>query len=120
MGTFLTILPIFLIIALGYGLRARNIVKASWVKPLNSFVYNVGLPALIVYSFATLQWRELLAGRLLGYQVLIVVVTAILIAILVRALPMSNKDRAAIYLAALLGNTVYLGIPLVSSALPVR
>lgn len=118
MGTFLTILPIFLIIALGYGLRARNIVKASWVKPLNSFVYNVGLPALIVYSFATLQWRELLAGRLLGYQLLIVVVTAVLIAILVRALPMNNKDRAAIYLAAMLGNTVYLGIPLVSSALP--
>lgn len=118
MGTFLTILPIFLIIALGYGLRARNVVKANWVKPLNTYVYNVGLPALIVYSFTTLQWREVLAGQLLSLQIVIVVVTAILVAILIRLLPTKTNYQAAIYLAVVLGNTVYLGIPLVSSALP--
>lgn len=118
MGTFLAILPIFLIIALGYVMRARGVIKASWVKPLNSFVYNVGLPALIVYSFATLQWKQVLAGRLLGAQVIIVCVVAILAAICIRALPIKPKEQAAIYLAVLLGNTVYLGIPLVDSALP--
>ncbi len=118
MGTFLTILPIFLIIALGYGLRAHNVIRASWVKPLNTFVYSVGLPALIIYSFATLQWREVLADRLLGLQVMIVIVAALLAAIIIRNLPIKAKDQAAIYLAVVLGNTVYLGIPLVNSALP--
>ncbi|MEI7818776.1 MAG: AEC family transporter [bacterium] len=118
MEILITILPIFLIIGLGYILRAKNIVKAPWVKNLNGFVYNVSLPALIIYSFSSLKWTETNIGQLLLIQLLIILITAIIVAIILRALPLSKKDQSVLFLTATVGNTVYLGIPLVTSALP--
>ncbi len=118
MNTFLAIIPIFLVIVAGYGLRALHIVKPSWISALNGFVYYVALPALIIQSFTGLAWREPAVGQALLANLGLVVVSAIVLATSLRLSRLSRKLQAAIFLVGLVGNTVYLGIPVAAATLP--
>ncbi|MBP9827474.1 AEC family transporter [Candidatus Saccharibacteria bacterium] len=118
MNTFFTIIPIFLLIGLGFILRANNIVKANWVKILNNFVYYVSLPAVIIYSFATLKWSEPGVGTLLWVNLAALAFSTLIITLLLHFSRLDKKTQAVMFLVATVGNTVYLGVPLVQSVLP--
>jgi malonate transporter len=116
LNTILAILPIFLIIAAGYVLRSFNVVKSNWISVLNRFVYYIALPAIIISSITGTHWSEhgvapLLAWNLLG----LLAFTAIVIGILKLA-KLSSKRQAEIFLFAIVGNTVYLGLPVARAA----
>ncbi len=114
----LTILPLFILIALGYGLRRFNVIKESWITVLNTFVYYVSLPALIVTNLSSLTGQ--LLSPLLSIAVinfLIVVSFSILLFIVLAILPIGNKLKSSAFVAVIMGNTVYLGIPLVQNIL---
>ena len=54
MDTFIfsanAILPIILLIALGYGLRQGDFFDEAFLKKANAFVFNIALPALLFYN----------------------------------------------------------------------
>lgn len=114
---FNAVLPIYLLVVLGYILRRHNIIKAKWVTILNSFVYFVSLPALIIYSFTSYSWSESGVISLVGYNLLFLLIATTLVVLLLKTLPINKKDKAVILLAASVGNTVYLGIPLTNNVL---
>lgn len=115
---FLNIIPIFVLVVVGYLLRRFNIIKLSWTKTLNNFVYFVSLPALIISGFSGLAWSNTATLNLLAQNTLIIVVFSVLVTLLLLILPIKSKQRAVILLGATMGNTVYLGVPLVSNLLP--
>lgn len=117
MEVFISIIPIFVLVFLGYLLRAQNVIKVSWTKVLSSFVYYVSLPALIIYSFTTISWSDNGIISLIGYNVLLMFIATILVMALLTVLPFNRKTEAVILLAATVGNTVYLGVPLTDSAI---
>ncbi len=84
---------------------------------LSSFVYYVSLPALIIYSFTTVSWSENDIISLIAYNLLFMLLAAFIVIAILAFLPFSRKTKAVILLAATVGNTVYLGIPLTDSAI---
>jgi predicted permease len=55
---FKTILPIFVIIFLGWSLRHLDFMQEGFVKPANRLVYFVAIPAMIFREIATAELAE--------------------------------------------------------------
>lgn len=118
MNSLIAILPIFIIILAGYSLRALHVVKPSWVSALNGFVFYVALPALIVLSFSSINLFDPAISKLLMANFALIGLAAILLAGILKLSKLSSKLQATIFLVVLVGNTVYLGIPVITATLP--
>jgi predicted permease len=110
------VLPIFLIIGLGFALRHFKVLQPDWVHVLNGFAYYVSLPAIILVSFWQIDWRSAQVLTLVGTNVLAIVVFSALLLIALSYAKISAKLKAALFMTALTGNTVYMGFPLVGGA----
>lgn len=112
-----SVIPIFVIIAIGYVIRRFSIIKTQGVNALISYVYYVALPALIINSLVILELNNSTILNILFWNCVVLLVNALLCLVIVYAFGLSNKDRAVFFLAATVGNSLYLGIPLTTSAL---
>lgn len=115
-----SVVPIFVIIAIGYVVRRLNIIKTQGVNALISYVYYVALPALIVHSLMILELNNSNIPNILFWNSVILLVNTMLCLAIVYIFRISNKDRAVFFLAATVGNSLYLGIPLTTSALGLK
>lgn len=109
------VFPVFGIIALGWVLRKTGLVKSGWVHILNLFVYYVSLPAIILVSFWQIDLTDTVFAQTLGINFLVILVLALLILLFLAFLKISKEKKAAIFLASLSGNTIYMGLPVASS-----
>ncbi|MBI5530248.1 MAG: AEC family transporter [Candidatus Doudnabacteria bacterium] len=107
------VLPIFLIILAGFVLRRINILKSAWVHALNSYVYYIALPALVLLSFWNINWLDSEVQKILVFNIVILIILSILLLIGLKFIPISQKDRAAVFLTIMVGNTIYMGFPLI-------
>lgn len=118
MNIFIAILPIFLVIGLGFSLTRFGVIQSRWNTYLNDFVYFVALPALIIQSFVSLKIESVSPLWAVAQSLIVIAVFGLLCASLVRLLPVSNKTRDTIFLTAIFGNTIFLGIPLAEKLIP--
>jgi predicted permease len=117
MEIFKIVLPIFLIISAGFILRWKGVVKAEWVHVLNRFVYYVALPALVLVSFWEINWLDKAMLSLAGWNVLAVLLLAAVLGAVLSLSGLRAKLKAAFFLTVVVGNTVYMGFPLLGAAL---
>ncbi len=110
------VLPIFVIIFAGFYLRRRNVVKIHWIHTLNAYVYYVALPAIILASFWEINWRHAVMWRLLGLNLLGLLLFSALLFFALHFFKMSARLKAAVYVTALVGNTIYMGFPIAGGA----
>ena len=111
------VLPIFVLIGLGYLLRRLGIITRDGISHLNRFAYYVALPAIIVMSFWNIDWLDSATqATLLINTVLLIGLSVVLLAGL-RLLPINPRLQAGIFAASLVGNTVYMGFPIGQRAL---
>jgi predicted permease len=112
---FIITIPVFIIIALGYTLKGFDIIRPNWVHTLNALVYYVSLPALIIGSLWHIEW---LPGLYLFfvYHFIAVLVFGVLLIIFLSLFKLDMRQKAAILLAAVVGNTVYMGFPILSTS----
>lgn len=118
MNTLLATLPIFLIIAAGYCLTRMHIAKNKWMAPLNSLVYYIALPALIIVNLIKLDVSTSSLHSTLIVSVIVASATTLIFAGLCHFLPFNKKTRMTIFLTAILGNAIFLGIPLAEALTP--
>jgi predicted permease len=118
MQIFYIVFPIFLIIALGYLLRKWKIVSDEWVSVLNNFVYYVALPAIILTSFWGIDWKTGGTLKVLFFNILALILFSALVLFGLSFTKFSRKTKAAVFLSVMVGNTVYMGFPIVSQAFP--
>ncbi len=116
MESLLIVMPIFMLAALGYVLRRAGIIRAAWVDVLNSYVYYIALPALVIHSQFSLHLFDPAVLQVVGLSWGVIAVASLVCAVAIRLLPLSNRLRQAVYVAATVGNSVYLGIPIVTRA----
>jgi len=107
-------LPIFVIIAAGWILKRFNVVKHSWIKVLNDFVYFVALPALIIEGFSSITWDSNLV-YLVGVNTIYITAISLILFVLFSLLPITPKIKATLFLMGIVGNTVYMGFPIIAS-----
>lgn len=110
------VLPIFGIIGAGYGLRRYKLVTDQWAHILNAFVYYISLPALITISFRQISWNNSGLWPLLGFNTAALLGFSLLLVLVLQTLSLERKTKAALYMTALVGNTIYMGFPLVGAA----
>lgn len=106
------VLPVFVLIALGYVFRRTGIMSAAAITELNRFVVYLALPALtidiIISSTPEALWQP---GFIIAFEIAVVVL--FLPVLLFHWMRSKNLAKATIdATAASYANTGYIGIPL--------
>ena len=109
------VLPIVLLILLGFSLKKIKLISKSTLDNLNKVCFRVFLPISLfksVYSAESLSgFNFKLIGFIIAALVIIFVVALILVSILVK----DNKQKGAVLQAMVRPNYAYIGIPLAVS-----
>lgn len=113
LSTILISLPLFLIIFGGWVLQRSKAMQGDWVHQANAFAYNVALPALIIASLWSIDFRDVALLRLFGFSTLSLLAYLALLFVGLSMTRLANDMKATIFLTAGTGNALYLGIGLI-------
>lgn len=107
-----TIVPIILVMLLGYGLHKRGFLQTAFLQGLNQFVYWLALPALIVRSLLAEQW--IWSGVAPVFAILAVssVLTFLIGLLMAKALRTPAAGTASFLQGTYRGNLALIGLPL--------
>jgi predicted permease len=108
------VLPIFLVVGLGWGLRRGRFLTAEGNGLLTRLVYWVAAPALLFRSAAATPLDE--GANLWGLLVIGVVSVAMAVAVYLAAFRSAPSRRGVIAQGAFRSNQVFIGLPLVYNA----
>ncbi|MEK7162038.1 MAG: AEC family transporter, partial [Patescibacteria group bacterium] len=112
------VLPIFALVYIGYYFRKQGLCTDEWVNVLNKFVYYVSLPAVIIVSFWDIQWRSAEIWTAVGWNMAAYLTFAILVFLSLHSLKhLSGAVKSAMFMVSMVGNTVYIGFPILIHAL---
>ncbi len=105
---------IILAICVGYFLNRLNIFPKEAPNILNKFVIYISLPAMIVFQIPKLTLSfDILVPVIVAW--VCIIITGIFIFIVSRALNFSKEITGCLLLVGTLGNTSFLGIPIVNA-----
>ncbi|GAB4337227.1 MAG: AEC family transporter [Desulfobulbaceae bacterium] len=107
-------LPFLLLLAAGYLLRRLPGVPRDTGRSLNLYVIYVALPALVLIQVPRLEFSEALAVPVL-MPWLVVLFSGTMVALCCRVFRWSREITGALLLMVPLGNTAFLGIPMVET-----
>ena len=112
-----TALPFFALIFCGYGAGRFELLSKPSVTGVNAFVFYFALPTFLFNLMATSPITEVLSvsylAAYLGTGLVVFAVAAVLGRVIFRVRPAEAAVQGA---AAVLGNTGYMGLPLVAAA----
>ncbi|HEU4494871.1 MAG TPA: AEC family transporter [Rubrobacteraceae bacterium] len=112
-----TALPFFALIFCGYGAGRFKLLSEASVAGVNAFVFYFALPAFIFNLLATSPLADVANGPFVAAYLGTGLVLFVVAAVLGRLLFKVRRSEAVLQgSAAVLGNTGYMGIPLVAAA----
>lgn len=110
------VLPVFLVIGLGFGLKRTGLVNSDFVYQLNRLLYYLALPLLLFYKIATADFSISFNGSQV-MALLLATIIGFLISYgygVLRAYP--PAIRGAFSQACFRGNLAYVGLAMVFNA----
>ena len=111
MSPFLLIIPLFIVMALGYVLKKLAVLDEELVGHLNRLLTRVLLPALLFRSTSRTVISEV-GSASLGFLAAVLLVAALAIVV---SLAMPRRVRGAFVQSSFRGNLAYLGLPVVAA-----
>lgn len=112
-----TMIPLFLILLLGVGVRLAGILDWQTCRKLSSFIVNVAQPLLIIASFQTEVGNSLRKAVFLALAALIMHIAYTFIALLIYR-DADRASKATLEFGMIFGNLTYLGYPLLLVPFP--
>lgn len=112
---FHAIMPILLMIALGYLLRMLHFLGDSFYKQLNSFCYKVLLPVQLFYNVYQVGALQEVNWRVLGYTVIWVPIGVFVGMLASKFLIKERSQQGAFVQAVFRSNQAILGLPLAAA-----
>ncbi|MBE7044750.1 MAG: AEC family transporter [Ruminococcaceae bacterium] len=112
--SFSAIMPIFLLMLLGYVLRLLKVSDKRGFDTVNRLVFRVFLPTLLFYNIYCTKRIESLDFRLIGYICVGVLAIFFFGYFFVRLISGDNRKRGVILQSFFRSNYAILGIPLVN------
>lgn len=107
------VLPIFAIILAGYLVGRRRLLGEASSEALNAFVYYVALPVLLFYAMARVKPETIFNMPFLGAYLGGGIVAFAIAYVVSRVMFRHRQAEGALFgMAAVFGNTGYMGIPL--------
>ncbi|MCG6983275.1 MAG: AEC family transporter [Deltaproteobacteria bacterium] len=105
-----TILPIFVIILLGWGLRRLDFMQEGFVKPANRLVYYVAIPAMIFREIAEAELVQHFSLVLVATTLIPLILVAVVGLILVRVIKLQRYRVGSFLQCSFHGNLGYIGL----------
>ena len=110
------VLPVFLVIGLGFSLKRTNLVNSDFLFQLNRLIFYVALPALLFHKISSADFSAsfnpaLLAGMLIS---MVMVFGLSYLYAVIRKYP--AEARGAFSQGAFRGNLAYIGLAIVFNA----
>ena len=105
-----TILPIFVIILLGWSLRRLDFMQEGFVKPANRLVYYVAIPAMIFREIAEAELLQHFSLVLVAMTLLPLILVALTGLILVRGIRLQRYRVGSFLQCSFHGNLGYIGL----------
>lgn len=120
MGTFLiaveTVLPLFLVIAIGFIFSRTKAFTSQWIDVLNKYALYVGFPALVIASLMSLEPNKELFTQLILHTSVYTIACMLLAFPIAKLFKLSRNMLRTLFLILPFGNFAYLGIPVLQSA----
>jgi len=113
---FLIVLPVFLVIGLGFSLRGTGLVDESFLIQLNRLVCFIALPIMFFYKIAKSDFSASFNPRLLLDVVLTILVLSCLSYVYTGLRKYQPATRGAFCQASFRGNLVYIALPIIYNA----
>ena len=112
-----TALPFFALIFCGYGAGRFRLLSEASIAGVNAFVFYFALPTFLFNLVAASQLKNILNGSFVAAYLSAGISVFVVAALLGRLLFKVRPGEAALQgSAAVLGNTGYMGLPLVAAA----
>ena len=105
-----TILPIFVIILLGWGLRRLDFMKEGFLKPANRLVYYVAIPAMIFREIAEAELVQHFSLVLVATTLVPLILVALIGLILIRGIKLQRYRVGSFLQCSFHGNLGYIGL----------
>ena len=105
-----TILPIFVIILLGWSLRRLDFMKEGFLKPANRLVYYVAIPAMIFREIAEAELVQHFSLVLVATTLVPLILVALIGLILVRGIKLQRYRMGSFLQCSFHGNLGYIGL----------
>jgi len=116
-ATISTVASIFLLLLAGYGAKRFGILKVGDVRPVNTIIIYLTMPAFIFINTHNKPLTSaMVKAPVLGIVMEMVVMCAAYA--LARGLKLNRTTTGGLMLAAVFGNTGFLGYPMVAAAFP--
>lgn len=112
----LIVLPVFLVIGLGFCLKRTALVHDAFIHDLNRLVYYIALPALLFYKIAGADFLASFNVALLGGMLLVITSIFIISYGFGRLRGYSPAIQGAFCQGAFRGNLAYVGLAIVYNA----
>lgn len=110
-----SILPIFIIIILGYFLRRINLITGAFLDVSDKLVFKCALPAMLFYNVATTDFMKAFNGRLTAFCVIGTLVIFLLMTVLITPAIKRRDVRGAVIQGIYRSNFAILGVPLAAN-----
>ena len=110
------VLPVFLIIALGFGIRRIQFVDKFFLEKISHLAYFVALPALLIWEIGTASFDLTFNPRLILGSYLAVAGCGLCAYIAARLLRLPPREVGSFIQGSFWGNMTYIGLPILLAA----
>jgi predicted permease len=110
------VLPVFLIIALGFGIRRINFVDKFFLDKISHLAYFVAVPALLVWKIGTASFDLNFNPRLIAGSYLAVLICGLGAYVVARLLRLPPREVGSFTQGSFWGNLTYIGLPILLAA----
>jgi len=110
------VLPVFLIIALGFGIRRIDFVDKSFLDKISHLAYYIALPSLLVWKIGTASFDLSFNPRLIVASYLSVLICGLGAYALARLLKLPPREVGSFTQGSFWGSMTYIGLPILLAA----
>jgi predicted permease len=108
--------PIFAVIAIGFFLRRKEVIKAEASNAINKIAYYLGLPALIFASITRYSLSDIFDFRIIVTIYSTVLLFLFITVLLFFFLDVNRKTKGAMIVSSFRCNMAFMGFPVLLSA----
>ncbi|MGL5314774.1 MAG: AEC family transporter [Peptostreptococcaceae bacterium] len=109
--SFNVVLPIFLILSLGYIIKKLKMFDETTVKTMNTVNFKVFLPTLLFYNVYQTDLGTVLNPKLLSFAAISIIIIFGVLCVLIPLVEKDNSRRGVLVQAVFRSNFVIFGIP---------
>lgn len=109
------VLPIFIIVAIGFMLRTKDIINKYSIDSLSTIVFYVALPAKLFIDISGSDFSEILNLKFVLFSVLGTIASFVLLSVILLVLVKDKREAAAVIHGGFRSNFVYIGLPLIQN-----